>query len=220
MNSEDSQAKRTYASPLRAEQANQTRERILEAFAEQVVDGGLADFSIERVAARAGVSPRTVYHHYPRRDDLLDAINDWIDQRFGASTLSPDTTAEELVTQIEEVFRLFDQHETLIRAQLMTRLGQSLRARGRTRRRPVVEQVVRDAAPGMPPAMQKQVAAVIHYLASSEAWRSFRDESGLSGAEAGRAVAWALRTLIGSLQAASTEPPALSEEQEQKGKQA
>lgn len=199
MNTEVKQSGRQYASPLRAEQADQTRSRILAAFAEQVVDSGLRDFSIERVARRAGVSPRTVYHHFPRRDDLLDAINSWIDTRFSAEAITAPVKGEEFARRLERLFQRFDENETLVRAQLVTQLGQTLRERGRSRRRPIIEEIVREAVPRLNPDDVRRAAAVIHYLASSEAWRALKDEWGLEGREAGEAVAWAVRALLKEL---------------------
>ncbi len=75
---------RVYRSELRTEQAERTRERILEALVEQLGEGN-EDFSIPRVAERAGVSVRTVYHHFPNRDAQIEAVARWLDGRFAAS---------------------------------------------------------------------------------------------------------------------------------------
>ena len=69
-----SPSKRTYESAVRREQLEQTRERIVDALVEQVWEERLTDFSVPKVAKRAGVSTRTVYRHFPTRDDLLDAV--------------------------------------------------------------------------------------------------------------------------------------------------
>ena len=77
MNAENKQERRDYSSPLRADQANRTRVRILEAFAEQLVDVGAKDVSVERVARAADVSMRTVYHHFATREALFDAVKNY-----------------------------------------------------------------------------------------------------------------------------------------------
>jgi AcrR family transcriptional regulator len=51
---------RQYRSPLRGEQQQQTRERILEAAVAQIAEEGLAELTVPLVAERAGVSLRTV----------------------------------------------------------------------------------------------------------------------------------------------------------------
>ncbi len=59
--------------------AQRNRERIVEAarglFREQGYDA-----SLDEVARRAGVGPGTLYRHFPKRDDLLDAVmQSWVD---------------------------------------------------------------------------------------------------------------------------------------------
>ena len=41
---------------------------------------------------------------------------------------------------------------------------------------------------------------MLHHLLNSEAWRSMKDEAGLDGEESGRAVGWAIRTLVADLE--------------------
>jgi len=66
-------AKRPYRSELRAERADQTRGRILDAVV-QVMAGGIASLSIPDVAREAGVAVPTVYYHFRTKDDLLEAV--------------------------------------------------------------------------------------------------------------------------------------------------
>jgi AcrR family transcriptional regulator len=73
----DETPNRAYNSPLRDDRARRTREAIVAALVEQVADAGLNDFSVPKVAKRAGVSVRTVYRYFPNRDDLLDAVNEY-----------------------------------------------------------------------------------------------------------------------------------------------
>src|SRR5205814_1937196 len=57
--------------PGRAD-ARRNAERILDATAELLA--GNPAVSLEQVAARAGVSRATLYHHFAGRDSLLDAL--------------------------------------------------------------------------------------------------------------------------------------------------
>ncbi len=59
--------------PARAD-ARRNAERILEATAELLATN--PGVSLEQVAAHAGVSRATLYHHYPGRDALLDALTE------------------------------------------------------------------------------------------------------------------------------------------------
>src|SRR5512133_4318158 len=60
--------------------AQRNRERLIEAAREVFREQGY-DASLDEVARRAGVGPGTLYRHFPRRDDLLDAImQSWVDR--------------------------------------------------------------------------------------------------------------------------------------------
>jgi AcrR family transcriptional regulator len=199
MNSEKVRSKRDYSSALRERQAAQTRHRILEAYAEQMVDSGVKDFSIERVAQRAGVSSRTVYHYFPNRDDLLDAVAAWQDEQVSIQAIQEPITVAEFLQHVRKAFETFDSQETFIRAQLITELGREVRGRGRSRRRPAIESMIRSEIPNLKPSELRRATSIIHYLTSSEAWRSMKDESGLSGKEAGQAVTGAISVLLEDL---------------------
>src|SRR5260370_22862699 len=64
---------RTYVSKLRAEQAEATRLRIIEAVA-AVLGRDLSEFTMPSVAAEAGVSVATVQRIFPTKRDLLEVL--------------------------------------------------------------------------------------------------------------------------------------------------
>jgi TetR/AcrR family transcriptional regulator, regulator of autoinduction and epiphytic fitness len=68
--------RRAYNSPLRADQAQQTRRRILEAARDLFVDRGYAGTTVAAVAAEAGVSPETVYLTLGGKRGLLEGVMD------------------------------------------------------------------------------------------------------------------------------------------------
>lgn len=80
---------RKYESPLRQEQAEATRDRIMQATVDLVLAEHPATISMPEVARRAGVSVRSVYHYYPTKDALLDGMSRWIMLRIGGSDEQP-----------------------------------------------------------------------------------------------------------------------------------
>ncbi len=68
--------KRGYRSPLRAEQARQTRRRILETAQRLFLERGYPATSIEAIAAAATVSPDTVYAVFGTKRNLLKQLMD------------------------------------------------------------------------------------------------------------------------------------------------
>jgi len=71
-----SDVKRGYRSPLRAEQARQTRRRILREAQRLFLDRGYPATSIEAVAAAAQVSQDTVYSVFGSKRNLLKEVMD------------------------------------------------------------------------------------------------------------------------------------------------
>ncbi|TMD98059.1 MAG: TetR/AcrR family transcriptional regulator [Chloroflexi bacterium] len=68
--------KRQYHSPLRAEQARQTRLRILEAARSLFLEQGYPVTSVETIAVEAGVAPDTVYSVFRSKRNLLKQLMD------------------------------------------------------------------------------------------------------------------------------------------------
>ena len=87
---------RPYESPLRAEQLEQTRLRILEAMADVLADEEVEEVTVPLVAMRARVSVRTVYRHFPTKEALFDAFGEWGEEHLRLALLSYPETLDEL----------------------------------------------------------------------------------------------------------------------------
>ena len=95
---------RTYSSPLRAEQAEHTRQRIVQAAVDLLSEGDAGDLSMPEVAARAGVSVRTVYRSFATKDDLLDGVIEWINHKINQETGARPETREDYETSTADVW--------------------------------------------------------------------------------------------------------------------
>src|SRR5262245_9506893 len=67
---------RRYASPLRAQRAQQTKAAILDAATALFIDKGWGQTGMRDVARDAGVAVATLYSHYSSKRTLLDAVID------------------------------------------------------------------------------------------------------------------------------------------------
>jgi AcrR family transcriptional regulator len=63
--------RRPYRLKRRAESAEETRRRIVQATAELHSEQGIAATTMKQIAERAGVGTGTVYHHFPTLDDTI-----------------------------------------------------------------------------------------------------------------------------------------------------
>jgi AcrR family transcriptional regulator len=189
---------RPYESPLRAEQLEQTRQRILQAMADVLADEAVDEVTIPIVAMRARVSVRTVYRHFPTKEALFDAFGEWAEEHLRLVLHSYPETLEGVREMAPALYRMYDEQAPLIRA-LLSKRGQEIRARTRRRRLKTFEKAMRELTQELEPAERRLAIGVIYLLVSAPAWQAMRDQCALDGAEAGRAAAWAVRVLTDEL---------------------
>lgn len=176
---------------LRERQKESTRGEIVETAMEMILKTG--DFSHEAIAATAGMAARTVYRHFPSREELIAAA--WDKLRETTGTRFPRTEGE--IPQLaQQVYRNFDENEKLVRAFLFSGVGSEVRDRGAREGRPAFRGALKNSIGGLPARKQKQVVAVFLALYSAPAWQMMRDRGELSGEDAGEAVRWALSVLL------------------------
>lgn len=97
--------KRPYRQTRRAQAVEATRRRILEAARDQLVSGD--DFTVEAVAARAGVSRVTVYAQVGGRDALREAVFDHLGATGGLDDIPSAFSQTDPVEGIGRVADIF-----------------------------------------------------------------------------------------------------------------
>jgi len=78
--------RRAYRLGRRAEAAEETRRRIVEATSQLHNERGIAETSMKDIAKRAGVSVGTVYHHFPTYPDAIRACGAYTAEQVPAPT--------------------------------------------------------------------------------------------------------------------------------------
>ncbi len=81
------------------------RERLLAAAAELFYEQGIAATGVDAVLARAGVSPSTLYAHFPGKDALVAA---YLEDRHQAWVETWDEVLAELTDPVERLLSVFD----------------------------------------------------------------------------------------------------------------
>lgn len=191
---------RRYESPVRRAAEEETRRRILDALATELAEGP-ESLVVSRVAERAGVGVRTVYHHFPDRPALLAALDEHVNKTV---LLQPEyTSPEALVAGLREEFLDASENAVHVRAMLASPLGHQVRARSRGERAARVEAALTEVLDGLPDDQRRRALAIILLLRSAETWRTLYDDLGLDAEEGAEAVAWAVETLIDDLRTRS-----------------
>src|SRR3989304_8147125 len=85
---------RAYRSELRAQQAEETRTRILDATV-HVMAGGLVFVSMPAVAQEAGVAVPPVYRHFGTKRDLIAAVFPHLARKAGLDDVAPPRSGGE-----------------------------------------------------------------------------------------------------------------------------
>ena len=189
-------AKGAYHSPLRESQAAATRERIVEACVALMQRD--ADLTYAAVAAAAGVQERTVYRHFPKKEDLETALWGWIVAHLTHADFAA-RTEEQLVGAMRESFAGFDADAPLIQAMLHSPQGLDVRRRQQPVRRAMFEACVDSAVPGAPPQVRDRAAAVLQVLYSSASWDLLRGFLDMDAAEAADAIELGISSFLSGL---------------------
>lgn len=182
---------------LREQHAAVTRERVLAAVAELLEEGGPEELTMPSVAAASGVSLRTIYRYYPTREELLEAAGRWI----GDELLRHPYPAS--LAEVADLFEVgcpdFDEHPGLVRAMAHSQLGRQVRGYRRRERLEAIAHALRTELEGLPEEELRRAEAVLAYLHNMLAYTTLHEEAGLAGEEIGKAIGWAIRTLVADL---------------------
>jgi AcrR family transcriptional regulator len=175
-----------------------TRRAILDALAAVIAESDAFGFSVQQVADRAGVTHRTVYNHFPTRQDLNDGFAEYVEQRLAERVdgkpdehLAPGSLPE----VVRQAFPAFDALDSHVRAYV--RLMVASRAPAKVARERTVrlrDDVVAKLRP-MSPRARAGVAAALRMFLSSTGWHLMTEHYGLETSEAVAVAEWAIATL-------------------------
>ncbi|MES2340863.1 MAG: helix-turn-helix domain-containing protein [Pseudomonadota bacterium] len=195
-----------YVSPLRREQSDQTRSRIVDAALDLIV-GGVEGLTMQEVAKAAGVALRTVFRHFPTRDDLLDATWQAMQIRMGET---PELeTLDELIGFLPELFGRYGAMEDQIRGAMFAQTFVSSRQRLGSDRARKVRRAVAAQFTGGDERSRAMAASAAYTLTVPLVSIVLKEAFGLSSPEAARASAWAIRALAAAY---AEDPEALNSE--------
>jgi AcrR family transcriptional regulator len=180
---------------LRAEQAEETQVRILEATL-RVMARGISSVSIPAVAREAGVSVPTVYRHFGTKQDLLAAVYLHVVRRTAPGELVPLRTLDELREGVRAVFQGLDSADDLARAAMASPAAAEARRMGMPARLEIYRRMADAIAPRLAQGDRDRIARVLTILISSSALRLWRDHLGSSVEEAADDIDWVIRAAV------------------------
>lgn len=189
----------------RPDRLETTRRAILDALARTIVEAEGIGFSVQQVADRAGVTHRTVYNHFPTRDALSEGLAVYLEERLSERHAGPppdaDLTLERLPTVTKDLYRMLETEEVHARAYVLLMMANRAPPKlWRARMRRFEETIPADRYAGAA-ISPRQINSALRMFASSLGWHVLTEHCGLTSEEAGETAAWAMRALIGALDA-------------------
>ncbi len=198
-------APRAYRSPLRERQVAQTRETILNAVAQEILEGGIHTLSMSSVAARADVAERTVYRYFPSTEALLDALTEMVGARLtellgDRPRLRHDREEplDDLVEHLPKLYVALDQIGDPARAVAVVTLARGSDP-GRQRRRDALFAAFAPELAHLPPEDARALFETVYLLGGSVSWHLLTRSGELTGEQAGQAATRVVRAILGDL---------------------
>lgn len=188
---------REYRSELRAEQAESTRGRILDATL-RVIAGGLAGVTIPAVAREAGTSVPTVYRHFATKRDLLAALQPHIQQRAHLDEVVLPNSIADLRPSLVAILGRMDSLDDLARAAVASPAAEEVRRVHFPKRFELTRKIADSISPQLTETDRDRIARLLIVLTSSSALRVWRDHFGLSVAEIADEIDRVVRAAIAS----------------------
>lgn len=191
---------RQYVSPLRAEQAQRTRDLILDAFTALLDDRRADDITTREIAERAGVSAPTVYRHFPDRTALLEGLSGRIGARMGMpGPISTPAGADDIGPRIDAMFQQADDFAVEVRAEVLLNSDPRWYAAQTRRTSEAFLELVEQSFPELDARRHAQVAGLIRCLGSSHSWLRMREEFDVPGSDSGPVTRWAIENILAAV---------------------
>jgi AcrR family transcriptional regulator len=169
-----------------------TREKIVDALTELMAEG--EKLTHDAVAARAGISRRTVYRYFPDQESLRAAV--WA--RFGPSGGIPQTL-DALLGGMPERFGNFDRNAAKMTVAMASAEGRAIRNVVKDERIAAYRGMFENQVSALSEPDRIRAIAAIQLITSGFAWREMRDQWGFDAAEMSIACRWAVETLLADL---------------------
>lgn len=195
MNRISNSAARTYRSELRAEQAEETRRRILDA-ALRVMSTGLASLSVPAVAREAGVSVPTVYRHFGTKADLLAEMYPHAARLAGLDGVPDPSTVSDVKTAVRAMIERLDALDDVSRAAFASPIADEVRHVTMPSRVTRLRRLGESIEPPLASADLDRITRLLVVLTSQSSLRTWRDHLGVTADQAAEDVDWILRAAI------------------------
>jgi AcrR family transcriptional regulator len=193
---------------LREKQKRLTREMILGAAADEIVEKGIGQFSLQAVAERAGVSNKTLYNHFDNRETLLGELGRWADEmtlEHGGPVDLPDDLRT-LAAVIPAAWRSWEMLGPVFEALVQIWAAEGVEqieyyADDERRHSAAVRAAVSAVRPDLAYDQVAAIGGLVRTLGNPDVWRRMTTRYGATTERGAEAVAWAVELICNALEA-------------------
>jgi AcrR family transcriptional regulator len=173
---------------------NDTESRIGQALLELMAEGERLNH--DNVAARAGLSRRTVYRRFPDQVALRKEI--W--KLLSSQGKLPTDLDDWLANGIRRLYRQFDERAAAATVALASAEGRAMRNSITSDRAEAYRALYAEATAALPEPDRTHAVAALQFIGSGFAWREMRDQWEMDGDTIATTVQWVIRTLLADLE--------------------
>lgn len=185
---------RAYDNTNRAAKSEQTEKLIIEALVELLVERRGGDVSMEEIASKTGITQRTIFRFFKDKKTLHQAMDNYLMSYLQASSEQMQTL--DFVGFGKNAYVLFDRHESLTMAYLLSPFGKEARTLFRKKlNQTMIDKIAKEKNIELTPERLKRLALVTS-LVNAKIWYDIKTDYGYSGLEMISAIEWALTTLL------------------------
>ncbi len=185
----------------------QTRDAILHALADEILDRGIHGLSAAGIAARAEISERTVYRHFPSVEAMIESLNRYVGERLtdeldGVPRLGSerDDPIDALIDTLPKLYDAFDEIGAPARASAAVTLARGSDEKRQARRDRLGEALNAELS-HLESGEGRAIVETLYMLAGSVSWFLLTRSGELTGRQAGEAAARIARAVIADLRA-------------------
>lgn len=185
---------RKYDNSNRNAQSEKSEKRIIEGLVSLLVERRGSEVSMEELAQKTNISQRTIFRFFKDKKTLHQAMDEYLFTYLQAS--ADQMQSYDFIGFARNAYLLFDKHEDLTLAYLLSPFGKETRTLFRKKlNQAMVAKIVKERNLKLALPTQKRLALVTS-IVNAKIWYDIKSDFGFTGAEMAESVEWAIKTLL------------------------
>lgn len=188
---------RKYDNTARSIKAHENEQRIIVALVELLAQRQGRDVEVKDIAQKTGLTQRTIFRFFKDKQTLHQAMDSYLLSYLQLS--HEQIHSMNFVGFGKNAYKLFDRHQNLTLAYILSPFGQEARLRFRKKlNQSMIDKIRQETKITLTPKTSRRLA-IMTSLVNAKIWHDIKTEYGYTGEEMADSVEWALKTLLESI---------------------